>query len=137
MILERKKRRLSNDDPDKKSDDYNQSDASINKRSTINSINESTSKVEGPMDDDNENKSRKSWTMEMLTNDSDISVNMTNEVESMSDNEKMFLYARAVHSNHSIQYHMHQIMERQRVGRRIQKHDDGRNGFDSLRIKFT
>ena len=49
--------------------------------------------------------------MEMLTNDGDISANMTNEAESMSDNEKMFLYARAVHSNHSIQYHMHQIME--------------------------
>ena len=48
-------------------------------------------------------------------NDGDISVNTTNEVESMSDDEKMFLYARAVHSNHSIQYHMHQIMERQRV----------------------
>ena len=32
-----------------------------------------------------------------------------------SDDERMFLYARAVHSNHSIQYHMHQIMERQRV----------------------
>ena len=137
MILERKKRRLSNNDPDKKSDDYNQSDASINKRSTINSINESTSKVEGPTDDDNENNSRKAWTMEMLMNDSDISANTTNEVESMSDNEKMFLYARAVHSNHSIQYHMHQIMEQQRVGQQIQKHDDGRNGFDSLRIKFT
>ena len=27
----------------------------------------------------------------------------------------MFLYARAVHSNHSIQYHMHQIMEQQKV----------------------
>ena len=27
----------------------------------------------------------------------------------------MFLYARAVHLNHSIQYHMHQIMERQKV----------------------
>ena len=51
----------------------------------------------------------------MLTNDSDISVNRANEVESMSDDEEMFLYARAVHSNHSIQYHMHQIMERQRV----------------------
>ena len=38
-----------------------------------------------------------------------------NEEESMSDNEKMFLYARSVHSNHSIQYHIHQIMERQRV----------------------
>ena len=33
---------------------------------------------------------------------------MMNEVELMSDDEKMFLYARAVHSNHSIQYHMHQ-----------------------------
>ena len=33
----------------------------------------------------------------------------------MSDNERMFLYARAVHLNHSIQYHMHQIMERQKV----------------------
>ena len=33
----------------------------------------------------------------------------------MSDDEKRFLYARVVHSNHSIQYHMHQIMERQRV----------------------
>ena len=41
--------------------------------------------------------------------------NMTSEEELMSDDERMFLYARAVHSNHSIQYHMHQIMERQRV----------------------
>ena len=51
----------------------------------------------------------------MLTNDGDISTNTTNEEESMSDDEKMFLYTRAVHSNHSIQYHMHQIMERQRM----------------------
>ena len=63
------------------------------------------------MDDDNENESQKAWTMEMLTNDGDISTNTMNEVESMSDDEKMFLYARVVHSNHSIQYHMHQIME--------------------------
>ena len=83
--------------------------------STVNSIIESMSEVQGPMDDSNENESRKAWTMEMLMNDGDISVNTTNEEESMSDNERMFLYARAVHSNHSIQYHMHQIMERQRV----------------------
>ena len=51
----------------------------------------------------------------MLTNDSNISVNTMNEVESISDDEKLFLYARAVHSDHSIQYHMDQIMERQRV----------------------
>ena len=57
VILERKRRRLSKDDPDKKSVNYNQNDAPINKRSTDNLINESTSKVEGPMDDDNENES--------------------------------------------------------------------------------
>ena len=111
MILERKRRHLNEDDPNKKSNDYSQSDASINKKSTVNSINESTPEVQGRTDDDNENESRKAWTMEMLTNDGNISTNMTNEEVSMSDDEKMFLYARAVHSNHSIQYHMHQIME--------------------------
>ena len=115
VILERKRRRLSENDPDKKSDDCNQSDASVNKLSTVNSINESMSEVQGPMDDNNKNESRKAWTMEMLMNGGDISANMMNEEVLMSDNEKMFLYARAVHSNHSIQYHMHQIMERQRV----------------------
>ena len=83
--------------------------------STVNSINESMSEVQGPIDDNNENESRKVWKMEMLTNDGNISANTTNEAELMSDDEKMFLYARAMHSNHSIQYHMHQIMERQRV----------------------
>ena len=83
--------------------------------STVNSINKSMLEAQGPMDDNNENESRKAWTMEMLTNNSDISANTTNEAESMSDNEKMFLYARVAHSNHSIQYHMHQIMEQQRV----------------------
>ena len=116
VILGRKKRHLSKEDPNKKSDDCNQSDASINKMSTVNSINESMSEVQGPTDDNNKNESQKAWTMEMLMNDSDISANMMNEEESMSDDEKMFLYARAVHSNHSIQYHMHQIMEWQRVG---------------------
>ena len=71
--------------------------------------------AQGPAEDDNKNKSWKAWTMEMLMNNSDISANTMNEEESMSDNERMFLYARAVHSNHSIQYHMHQIMERQKV----------------------
>ena len=78
VILERKRRHLSKDYPDKKSVDYNQSDTSINKRSTVNSINESTSEVQGPMDDNNKNKSRKAWTIEMLMNDGDILVNTTN-----------------------------------------------------------
>ena len=115
IIVERKKRRLSKEDPDKKSNDCNQSDASMNKLSTVNSINESMSEVQGPTDDNNKNESRKAWTMEMLMNSGNISANATNEEVSMSDDEKMFLYARAMQSNHSIQYHMHQIMERQRV----------------------
>ena len=115
MILERKRRRLSENDPDKKSEDYIQSDTPINEMSTVNSINESMLEAQGPTDDNNKNESRKAWTMEMLMNGSDISANTTNEEVSMSDNERMFLYARAIHSNHSIQYHMHQIMERQRM----------------------
>ena len=111
MILERKRRRLNENDPDKKSDDYNESDTPINKTSTVNLLNELTSEVQGPMDDDNKSESRKAWTMKMLMNDCDISANTMNEVESMSEDEKMFLYARTVHSNHSIQYHMHQILE--------------------------
>ena len=104
VILERKKRRLSKEDPDKKSDDCNQSDASINKLSTVNSINESMTEVQGTTDDNNKKsrEKRKAWTMEMLRNGSDISANTSNEEVSMSDNERMFLYARAVHSNHSI-----------------------------------
>ena len=115
MMLERKRRCLSENDPNKKPEDYNQSDAPINEMSTVNSINESMSEVQGPTDDNNRNESRKAWTMEMLMNDGNISANTMNEEVSMSDDEKMFLYARAVHSNHSIQYHMHQILERQRV----------------------
>ena len=111
VILERKRRRLNEDDLDKKSDDYSQSDASIYKKSTVNSIHELTSEVQGPTDDENENESQKAWTMEMLMNDGNISMNTMNEEVLLSDDEKMFLYTRAVHSNHSIQYHMHQIME--------------------------
>ena len=57
MILERKKRRLSENDPDKKSEDFNQSEAPINEMSTVNSINESMSEVQGPTDDNNKNES--------------------------------------------------------------------------------
>ena len=54
VILERKRRRLSENDPDKKSEDFNQSEAPINEMSTVNSsINESMSEVQGPTDDNN------------------------------------------------------------------------------------
>ena len=109
VILERKKRRFNDNDPEEKTDDNNQCDTLICERGTENSINESTPEAQGPTEDDNKNKSRKAWTMEMLMNGFDNSMNSASEEESMSDNERMFLYARVVHSNHSFQYHMHQI----------------------------
>ena len=111
VILERKRRRFNENNPDKKPDGDSQSDTPISKKGTINSINKSTLVAQGPADDYDENELRKAWTMEMLANNSDISMNMRNEEESMSEDEKKFLYARAVHSNHLIQYHMHQIIE--------------------------
>ena len=115
VILERKKRRFNNNDPEEKTDDNNQCDPLISEKCTENSINELTPVAQGPTEDDNKNESWKAWTMEMLMNGFDHSTNMTSEEESVSDNERMFLYARAVHSNHLIQYHMHQIMEQQKV----------------------
>ena len=115
VILERKKRRFNNNDSEVKTDDNNQCDTPISEKGTENSINELTPVAQGPAEDDNKNESQKAWTMEMLMNGFDNSANTTSEEELMSDNERMFLYARAVHSNHSIQYHMHQIMERQKV----------------------
>ena len=111
VILERKKRRFNNNNPEEKTDDNNQCDTLISGKCTENSINELTPVAQGPTEDDNKNESRKVWTMEMLMNNVDNSANTMSEEESMSDDERMFLYARAVHSNHSIQYHMHQIME--------------------------
>ena len=115
VILERKKRRFNHSDPEESSDNYNQCDTMISDAGTENSINEMIPETKGPTDDNNKNESRKAWTMEMLMNGFDNSTNTASEEESMSNNERMFLYARAVHSNHSIQYHMDQIMEQQKV----------------------
>ena len=115
VVLKRKRKRSNKRNPDKKSDDDKQCDTKINDMSTVNSINEPTPEVQGPTDDNKENESRKAWTIEMLMNGGDISMSSTSGVDSMSDAERMFLYARAVHSNNSLRYHMHQMMERQRV----------------------
>ena len=115
VILERKKRRINYNDPEEKTDDSYQCDTLISDGGTENSINEIIPEAQGPTEDDNKNESRKAWTMEMLMNGFDNSMNTTSEEELMSDNERVFLYARAVHSNHSIQYYMHQIMEQQKV----------------------
>ena len=53
--------------------------------------------AQSPTEDHNKKSRGKAWTMEMLMNGVDNSANMTSEEKSMSDNERMFLYARAVH----------------------------------------
>ena len=49
----------------------------------------------------------------MPTIDGDISMMDTEELTQIEDRNKKFLYARVVHVNHMIQYHMHEILERQ------------------------
>ena len=95
--------------------DVSQSDVSVNENPTRNSFNNKITTVQGPMGDDNENELQKSWTIEMPMNDSDISMTTTNGLKQAREDYKKFLYARAIHSNHAIQYHMQQIMEQQKV----------------------
>ena len=47
--------------------------------------------------------------------DGDISTMKADELEQIEDNNKKFLYPRAVHANNMIQHHMHEILEHQRV----------------------
>ena len=115
VILERKRRQFNKNNPDEKPNGNSQSDILISEKHTVKSINKSTLEGQGPVDDDDENESCKAWTMEMLTNNGDISMNMMNEEELMREDDKRFLYARVLHSNHSIQYHMHQVIKQQRV----------------------
>ena len=68
VVLERKKRRFNYNDPEEKTDNSNQCDTLISERGTENSINELIPEAKGPTEDDNKNKSRKAWKMEMLMN---------------------------------------------------------------------
>ena len=93
--------------------------------------------VQGPTDDIDENKSWKAWTIEMLMIDGNISMSMMNEPEQVSEEDKKFLYARAVHSNHSIQYHMQQIIERQKVVNEYRSMMMEWNGFNPSGVEST
>ena len=56
---------------------------------------------------------QEAWTMGMPSIDSDISTMDSEQRTRIKDKNKKFLYARAVHANHMIQHHMHEISERQ------------------------
>ena len=87
-MLERKRRQYNENNPDEKPHGDSQRDTPISENCTMKSINKSTMVAQGPAEDDDENKSCKAWTIEMLTNDHDISMNMMNAQESMSEDKK-------------------------------------------------
>ena len=102
VSLEKKRRRLNRNTPNE-----NESQLSL--------INRAIDTVPHPTSNDDKDESRKAWTMGMPTNDGDISTINTEELTQIEDRNKQFLYARAVHANHMIQYHTNEILERQRV----------------------
>ena len=115
VSLERERKQLNQTTPNKNVHNASQSGTSLNENLTGNSSNNVATVEPGPTGDDDENESQKAWKMVMWMNDSNISMTMTNGLEQKSEEYKKFLYARATHSNHAIQYHMQQIIERQKV----------------------
>ena len=65
--------------------------------------------------------------------DGDISTIDSEELTRIKDKNKKFLYARAVHASHMIQYHMNEISERQRVVDEYQSMPDG--GWDMIPLE--
>ena len=115
VSMEKRRRRVHDNIPDKNVYDVSQNDVSINENTAVNSFNNEATKVQGPMGDNNKIKLRKAWTVEMPTNDGNILMTTMTGLEQAREDYKKFLYARAIHSSHVIQYHMQQIMEHQQV----------------------
>ena len=99
---EKKQRRLNRDIPSET-------------KPQLSLINRETDTVPCPTSNDNEDESRKAWTMGMPTNDGDISTINTEDLTQTEHRNKQFLYAQVVHANHMIQYNKNKILERQRV----------------------
>ena len=113
VSLDKNRRQLNRDIP---SEDENQLSLSHNKiyrADNEEEINKGKDTVPGPTSYDDEIESQKAWTLGMPMIDDDISTMDTEELEQIEDNNKKFLYARAVHANHMIQHHMHEILKHQ------------------------
>ena len=110
-----KRRRLNRDIPSEDENQLSLSHNEINRTDNEEAINKENDTVLGLTSYDDEIESRKAWTMGMPMVDGNISTMETEELEQIEDNNNKFLYARAVHANHMIQHHMHEILEHQRV----------------------
>ena len=112
VSLEKKRRRLNRDIP---------SEA----ESQLSLINKENNTVPYPTNTYDDDESQKAWTIGMPTNNGDISTIDSEELTRIKDKNKKFLYTRAVHANHMIQYHMNEISERQRVVNEYRSMADG------------
>ena len=113
--LEKKQRRLNRDIPSEIENHLSQSHNEISKIDNKEAINKEIDTAQGSTSYDEEIELQKAWTMGMPMINGDISTMETEELEQIEDNNKKFLYARAVHANHMIQHHMDEILECQRV----------------------
>ena len=108
-----KRRRLNRDIPSENNFQLSLSHNKINRTDNEEAMNDEIDTVQDPTSYDDEIESRKAWTMGMPMIDGDISMMDTDELEQIEDNNKKFLYARAVYANHMIQHHMHKIFKHQ------------------------
>ena len=115
VSLEKKRRWLNREIPSEDENYLSLSHNEISKVDNKEGINNEIHTVQGPTSYDEEIELWKAWTMGMPMIDGNISMMETEELEQIEDNNKKFLYARAVHANHMIQHHMHEILERQQV----------------------
>ena len=113
VSLEKKRRRLNRDIPSEVESRLSLSHNVINRTDNEDALNKGNDTVPHPTSNNDENELWKAWTMGMPTIDGDISMMNTEELTRIEDHNKKFLFARAVHANHMIQYHMHEISERQ------------------------
>ena len=116
---------MNRDIPSEDENNLSQSHNDISEIDHEEAITKEIDTVQGPTSYDKEIESQKAWTMGTPTIDDDISTMEMNELEQIEDNNKKFLYARAVHVNHMIQHHMHEILECQRVVDKYRSMVDG------------
>ena len=102
VTLEKKQRRLNRDIP---SEDNSRLSLLIKENNAEKDLTEN----------DDDIQLQEAWTMGMPSIDGDISMTDSEERTRIEDKNKKLLYARAVHANHMIQHHMHEISECQRV----------------------
>ena len=134
MSLEKQRKQLNRDIPSEDVNNLSQSHNEINGMDHEEAINKEIDTVQGPTSYNKEIESQKAWTMEMPMMDGDISTTEADEQEQIEENNKKFLYGRAVHANHMLQHHMQEIIERQRVVDEYRSMADGKRELIPLEL---